>query len=299
MQKTIRAMALLTAAFALSGCLDTLTKVGTSVAVNTGVMSQDTADSLVKTAESVSKAAEEITPEQEYYIGRAVGAQVLAQYPAYTDPEANLYLNNVGQTVAAFSDRPQTFGGYHFQILDTDEVNAFAAPGGLIFVSRGLLRLCDSEDAVAGVLAHEIVHATHQHGLKAIKKSRWTAAATVLATELVKHQADQDLAKLTSAFEDVISDITAELINSGYARELESEADGGAVALLQRVGYRPDGYRNMLTALRRLKSDKGFFKTHPSPASRLKEVNKAIGKYRGTPPNNTRIARFKSGLATL
>jgi beta-barrel assembly-enhancing protease len=78
---------------------------------------------------------------------------------------------------------PETFGGYHFLILDSDEINAFAAPGGLIFVTRGMLRCCDSEDAVAAVLAHEVGHVQHQHGIQTIRKPALTSAFTILAAE--------------------------------------------------------------------------------------------------------------------
>ena len=89
-------------------------------------------------------------------------------------------------TLSKTSDLPETFGGYHFLILDSDEINAFAAPGGFIFVTRGLLRCCKHEDAAAAVLAHEIGHVELRHGLQAIKKSRITTALTTLGIAGVK-----------------------------------------------------------------------------------------------------------------
>jgi predicted Zn-dependent protease len=93
--------------------------------------------SLFKVGQAVAKTFQDITPEQEYYIGRAVGAIVAGKYKPYQNQKSTFYLNVLGQTLAQASDRPETFGGYHFAILESDEINAFAAPGGLIFVSRG------------------------------------------------------------------------------------------------------------------------------------------------------------------
>ena len=102
-----------------------------------------------KTAEAAAKAHEKFTPENEYYLGRSVTATVLGEYKALDNPEANEYVNLVGQTLALASDKPETFGGYHFLILDTDEINAIAAPGGFIVVSRGLLHCCHDEESLA------------------------------------------------------------------------------------------------------------------------------------------------------
>ncbi|MCX8107663.1 MAG: M48 family metalloprotease, partial [Verrucomicrobiae bacterium] len=159
---------LVTLVLFLAGCgtLETVTKIGTSVAVGTGAITPQEAGSITRTTTAAAKAFESITPEQEYYIGRAVAATILKTYRPYEDETANRYLTVLGQALALASDRPETFCGYHFLILDTDEINAFAMPGGLIFVSRGLLRCCKHEDAVAAVLAHEIGHVECQHGLK-------------------------------------------------------------------------------------------------------------------------------------
>ncbi len=181
----------------------------------------DVLKSITKTTKAVAKTFEDITPEQEYYIGRAVGATILTRYKPCNNTRAIRYMNILGQTLAQASDKPETFGGYHFLIMDTDEINAFAAPGGLIFVSRGMLRCCESEDAVAAVLAHEIGHIQQQHGLSAIKKSRLTTALTILATESAKRFGGRQLAQLTEAFEGSISDITSTMINRGYSRAFE------------------------------------------------------------------------------
>jgi predicted Zn-dependent protease len=179
----------------LAGCklLEVATQAGTAVGVATGTISADQADSISKGSAAMGKAFDKLTPEQEYYIGRSVAATILSSYSAFDNKAANDYLNTLGQALALSSDKPETFGGYHFLVMDTDEVNAFAAPGGLILISRGMLRCCKNEDEVASVLAHEIGHVQLEHGLRAIKKSRWTSAFTILGTEAAKNLGGQQL----------------------------------------------------------------------------------------------------------
>ncbi len=131
-----------------------------------------------KTVMSAKEAKQSFTYEQEHYLGRAIAAAILDKYGLYKDPSANRYVTLVGQTVAAHSDLPQTFGGYRFLILDSDEVNALAAPGGIIFITRGMLRACENEDQLAAVLAHEVAHVQARHGVELIKDSRWKKFGT-------------------------------------------------------------------------------------------------------------------------
>lgn len=287
----------------LPGCqtMTVLSEVGAGVAGASGVVTPQQAESIKRAGAAVGKTFEAITPEQEYYIGRTVGAVVLNRYAPLDDEKANHYLNVLGQTLAQFSDRPETFAGYHFLVMATDEVNAFAAPGGLIFISRGMLRCCRSEDALAAVLAHEIAHVAHQHGLQAIKKGRLTSALTILATESVKSFGGQELAQLTEAFEGSISDITGTMMNNGYARGFERQADKAAVAILQRSGYDPQGLTELLTEMKKHLKPGGvdFAKTHPSPESRIEDLVKLIGAPRPVSSPAERQARFQASLGRI
>jgi predicted Zn-dependent protease len=230
-----------------------------------------------------------------------VGAVLVNKYKPYPNGPGNDYLNLLGQTLAQASDRPETFGGYHFLILDSPEINAFAAPGGLIFVSRGMLRCCRSEDAVAAVLAHEIAHIQLRHGLQAIDKSRVTEAVTTLGAEGAKSYGGQKLADLTKVFEGSISDVTSTLVNNGYSRSFEREADAAAVTILTRVGYDPNGLVAMLTEMEKNLKPGGldFAKTHPSPRSRIDDIERqrAGGKALAEVP--ARQARFRKGLGNI
>ena len=286
-----------------AGCatLEEATKIGASVAQSQGVVTGDQATSLTKVAKAVSKTFEEITPEQEYYIGRSVGAVLVSKYKPNPNGPANDYLNLLGQTLAQASDRPETFGGYHFLVLESPEINAFAAPGGLIFVSQGMLRCCKSEDAVAAVLAHEIAHVQLRHGLQAIDKSRMTEALTTLGAEGAKSLGGQKLADLTKVFEGSINDVTATLVNNGYSRSFEREADASAVTILTRVGYDPAALVAMLTEMEKNLKPGGldFAKTHPSPRSRIDDIERLHPGGKAPAEVPTRQARFRKALGNI
>jgi predicted Zn-dependent protease len=280
-----------------TGC-STVAQVGTMAGQAAGVITAEQAESINRTAVAVEKTYQDITPEQEHYIGRSVAATVLAAYKPYDAAALNQYVNVLGQTLALSSDKPETFGGYHFLVMESDEVNAFAAPGGLILVSRGLLRCCRSEDALAAVLAHEIGHVQNQHGLKAIRTGRYTSAGMTLVLEAGKNLAGQNLAEVVKAFEGSVTDVTSTLMNSGYARSLENEADAAAVQILTRAGYRPQALVELLTEMKtRLASDtRGFGKTHPTPESRIQHVKGLPGGLVAPASPAARQQRFDAAL---
>lgn len=300
---TAAAALLLLAILGETGCatLEEAANVGTSVAKSQGIVTGEQAKSITRVTKSVAKTFEDITPEQEHYIGRSVGAVLVNKYKPYPNGPANDYLNLLGQTLAQASDRPETFGGYHFLILDSPEINAFAAPGGLIFISRGMLRCCGSEDAVAAVLAHEIAHIQLRHGLQAIDKSRVTEALTTLGAEGAKSYGGQNLADLTKVFEGSISDVTSTLVNNGYSRGFEREADAAAITILNRVGYDPNGLIAMLTEMEKHLKPGGldFAKTHPSPRSRIDDIGRQHAGSKALAEVPARQARFRKGLGNI
>jgi predicted Zn-dependent protease len=257
--------------------------------------------SAAKAVIAVGKSFQDITPEQEYYIGRAVAANILSKYPPSPNDQFDDYLNILGQTLAEASDRPDTFGGYHFLMLDSPEINAFAAPGGLILVTRGMVRLCKTEDALAAVLSHEIAHVQGMHGLKSIKNSRLTTAFTIIGTEAAKTYGPAQLSRLTEAFEGSIADVTSTLMTSGYSRDLEQEADQGAVTILRRVGYDPGALVVMLTEMKKQLKPGGldFVKTHPDPQDRISFVKPLIGNASAKPIPPERQRRFEAAVTNL
>jgi predicted Zn-dependent protease len=284
----------------LAGCQDMgrVADIGAALGTATGTISEEQAESLRKSAHAVARTFEDFTPEQEYYIGRTVGAVVLEKYPPWENPRATGYLNLMGKTLSLASERPETFGGYHFLIQDSEEINALSAPGGFIFITRGMLRCCRSEDAVAAVLAHEIGHVQVQHGLQTIEKARVTEALTTLGVEGAKTFGGAEIAQLTETFEKSISDITKTLIVNGYSRNFERQADMAAVAILRQVGYDPHALVDMLRVMEGslVPGRRDFARTHPPPESRIAQLEGVIGAYQPVQRPAARQGRFEKAM---
>jgi len=290
-------------ALTIAACktMETATTLATVVGQGTGVITASQGESIRKSAMAVSKTLEKFTPEQEYYIGRSVGAIVVSKYSPYDNPQLNQYINTIGQTLAAASDLPEIFGGYHFLVLDSNDINAFATPSGLIFVTRGLIRCCRSEDALAAVLAHEIGHIQLRHGMQAIEKARMTEALTVIATEGAKNLGSREVAQLTQTFSGAISDIANTMINNGYSRSFEYQADQSTITILRRVGYHPGGLIDMLQTMTKNIKPGGldFAKTHPAPQNRIDEILKNKGTFTVVASPKSREDRFQKAIGRL
>jgi len=279
--RTQRAGVILTAAalagFVLSGC--SVVQQGAKVLSDTGKLSEKDRDSIIKTSEAVRSTFSEITEQEEYYIGRAVAALVLSKYKIYDNGGLTNYVNVLGKAISYSSDRPETYGGYHFLVLDSDEVNALAAPGGFVFVTKGLIKRCKDEEMLASILAHEIGHVSAKHGLASIKKSRLVDTFKILGKEAATRYGSKELAELTGIFENVLGDIVESLVEKGYDRKYEYEADKLAVKFASGTGYDPNGLTRFLKTMvggASGASGKGWFKTHPSAEDRLENVNSQI-----------------------
>jgi predicted Zn-dependent protease len=258
-------------------------------------------DSAIKVGKAAIKAFDEFTPEQEYYIGRTVGAVVLEKYKPYDNKQVTHYINVLGQTLAHASDLPETFNGYHLLVLDTDDINAFATPSGLIFVSRGMLRCCNNEGELAAILAHEVGHVQLKHGLQAIKKGLFTEFGTILAMETTKTLTDSEMSQLVESFEGTISDITTTMINNGYSRSFEEDADESAVTIMNRVGYNPISLEKMLETMNTKLKPEGldFAKTHPSPKSRIEYLEGIISTRKEPTFSETQEKRFQTAMKNV
>ena len=241
---------------------------------------------------SIEKASETITPEEEYYIGRSVAASIASTYPIDQGSyQMTSYLNNICETLVMNSEKPYLYKGYYVVILDTDEINAMATPGGHIFVSRGLIDCTDSEDALAAVLAHEIAHVQLGHSVQAIKASRVhtavssttkAVAVTSIATANVRtglYLSEKEMEKVMQAvdtFSDTTNEVTKTLINTGFSKEQEFDADKNALYIMQSAGYDPYAMLDMLAQIEDSSSNSGWGATHPSPKDRIKKVEKEL-----------------------
>jgi predicted Zn-dependent protease len=197
--------------------------------------------------------------------------------------------------VAVYSGRPEIYAGYHFLVLDSPEVNALAAPGGFIFITKGLLDKCRNEEMLGCVLAHEVGHVEAKHGLKSIKKSRLIDAFKIMGQEAARKYGSRELAELTAVFENVLGDIAESLIERGYDRKYEYEADKLGVEIALRTGYDPQGMTSFLQTLadQGEGTGKGWFQTHPSASDRIERLEKSVSGYdAGTSGPEIRSGRF-------
>ena len=212
----------------------------------------------------VGRSALPIGPEKEREIGFGIAATVAGRYALVGDEALTRYVNLVGRSVALQSTRrgeiPFVFG-----VVDTDEVNAFAAPGGYVLLTRGALARMDSEAELAGVLAHEIAHVDETHVLDEIRRSSVLADA-------------RDEAQLTGFIMDRLAEAGGSLLFTGLSREDELEADSLGAIYAAASGYRPDG---LLRFLERLDEEaaadsslREWTATHPSESDRVEALRR-------------------------
>ena len=268
--------------------------VGAQVAGATGIIDQNYADAISLSARAIGTAAEEITPQQEYYIGRAVAANILTTYRIWNgNPALTAYLNNICMAITINSPRPDVYNGYRVVILDSNEINAFATPGGHIMITRGLINAATSEDALAGVIAHEVAHIQLQHSIKSIKSSRITQAILITGTATVGAAAGMDVNQLTDVFNESVGEIVLTLVNNGYSREQELEADTIALSLMAGAGYNPSSLVDMLRVLNIVQvAGSGFGRTHPTPSQRITNAERTVRNYIIADLSAARQARF-------
>ncbi len=242
-----------------------------------------------------ARASRPISDSEEYYVGRAVAARILSTYPLYRNPAVSEYVNEVGQTVARKSPRPHTFKGYHFAVLDSEEINAFACPGGTIFITRGLLATCASEDELAAVLAHEVTHVVDKDGINSISQARWTEVLTSMGAEAARQYGGEEGSNLVNLFEGSINDVFKALVVNGYSRDAEYAADAGSVKILTAAGYDPGALEKVLAKMeaKEKAGAGGLFQTHPPASERLARVKGAAREAAPSAAEVNRTQRFQ------
>ena len=245
-----------------------------NIAVATGDMDPRTADLIVSTTESVYKVTEQITPENEYYIGRATAAIILNDYNLYNEPNLTKYLNKICGAITINSEKPDLYNGYYVAVLDSDEINAMATPGGHILITRGLLKCTSNEEELASIIAHEIAHIQKQHSISAIKTSRFKDLSLNVASLAINESDNDEVKQMMSVFGDSVDDVVSSLVLNGFSQEQEFEADAYALELLNNAGYNPHSIVNMLKTLEQNQANhkRGFVKTHPEPKKRIKKI---------------------------
>jgi predicted Zn-dependent protease len=221
-----------------------------------------------------------MSEKKEIEIGRQMHPKILQQYGRYNDEQLQAYVNDVGQRLAAKGDRPELT--YTFTVLDSQETNAFALPGGYIYITRGIMSYLNSEAELSAVLGHEIGHVTARH---AVRQQAGATAAGVGATLIAVLTGSGSLAN--------IANVAGSALIAGYGRDMELEADALGAKYVGKVGFDPE---SMIDVVRLLKNQEmfeiqrareenreprvyhGVFSSHPDNDTRLKEVVTSAGK---------------------
>ncbi len=240
------------------------------------------------------------TPREEYYIGRRIAAWILSNNTSYGDgtSEIELYVNQIGRTLAMASKRPETYGGYRVIIMETSAANAFAVPGGIIFITTGLIKLAETEDELAGVLAHEVAHIEKKDAIKQISRAKRNKYYETMLKNDSKGM-DKALDKLVKGIQRNVSD--------GFSRGIESRTDKRAIQLLIKTGYSPQGLYMMLTKFAVKSNSKiGILDgeiqqgTHGEPRLRARNVKNILKRKSNLPEiNDERTDRFETMVDSL
>lgn len=217
------------------------------------------------------EASKDVSEPEEIRIGEDLASTLLGAAPLLDDPTVQRYVNQVGRWIATRTERPNL--PWTFGVLDTNSVNAFAAPGGYVFVTRGSLRAMHNEAELAGVLAHEMGHVLQRHHLRAIQKQAQVGFMAELAETMAPRKRQQLVGKLVEAGK--------KLYARGLDREDEYEADRMGVVLATRGGYQPFGLPEVLTTIQAMGTDPNvmglLLSTHPPTGERLSRLNQLMG----------------------
>jgi len=228
---------------------------------------------IIDIGQKAVQATETVSVEREVEIGRGMAASLLGAAPLLQDEKLEGYVNHIGAWLAAQTERPELT--WHFGILDDNTVNAFAAPGGYVFVTRGLLQSAHSESELAGVLAHEIGHVLRRHHLEAIRKEAMRGIAADLVSEAARQKGFN-----AAPFINIGMDLYAR----GLDREDEYEADRIGIVVATRAGYEPYGLPRVLLTLNGMNPADANLKfwsdTHPPLSDRLLRLDQLMqGKF--------------------
>ena len=219
--------------------------------------------------------------EDEIAIGQEISARLLGAYPLVKNEKQQQYINRVGRWITLNSERPNL--PWRFGLLDTAGINAFAAPGGYVFITKGLYQLFDDESELAAVLAHEIAHILHQHHIQILRQGLFVDQGSKWFSKSIQNNKHANMAK------NIIGN-GAEIFARGLDKSAEFEADRDGVILAARAGYDPYSLAEVLQKLAfRSKQDSQvalLFKTHPHPNDRLSELeikmSDQLDKYKQT-----------------
>ena len=248
---------------------------------------------------AATTAACAISTQQEVQMGTEYASQINAQLPIVQDAEINRYVNVLGDSIANLADNRGL--DYHFYVVNAAEVNAFAVPGGFIYVNRGLIDRTQNLSQLAGVLGHEIGHVVRRHSVKQMEKANTANIGVMLGCTLINVCGNQAAAAAIN--------IGGSALFAKFGRDDEREADAEGIKNVIRAGINPNGIPQMFEILlneraRNPSAVEGWFATHPGEEERIQETTAMIAQYdpailRSLTTNSTRYNDFKARVRAL
>lgn len=223
-----------------------------------------------------------ISDEQEVAIGKQTNEQVLAEYPLYNNSRIQQYVSNLGQELVNNSDSRDI--PFNFQVVVSDQINAFATPGGFVYVTTGLLQAAENRAQLASVIAHEIAHINEKHGIKGLKQA--VAARGIADTVGLE----------TSTLAPIAYQLAVDLPQS---RSFEYEADSSGLNILQQAGYPAEAFANFLTKLEGGGGTPEFLRTHPSSQNRIDAISEMAATKEVTSSKGQDSAEYRTNVLAL
>lgn len=240
--------------------------------------------SIVDAVKGVAKSQEvgNMSEEEEIAIGKEIAASTLGAYHIVRDEKLQRYLNKVGLWVALQSDRPHL--PWRFAAVESDQINAFAVPGGAVLVTTGMLKLLSNEAELACVLGHEIGHVTRRHHIALLQKEMLIRTGSRALADNIQGSGAKAEAKRFLVGEG------AELYTRSLDRDAERDADNDGVLLAARAGYDPSACLIFIQRMAGLKQEAGMlaslYKTHPQASERSTDIERALGRLEGVEPGS-------------
>jgi len=240
-----------------------------------------------------------ITTQQEVQLGADYSQQVNAQLPIINDPEAVRYINVLGDSLARVADDRNL--DWHFYIVDSPDVNAFAIPGGYVYVNRGLIQRTTSMNQLAGVLGHEIGHVVRRHSVKQMQKGQGLSMGMLLGCVLTP---------ICTNGGDVAVGMAGNLAMASFSRSDEAESDQEGIRYTMRAGIDPRGIPEMFRILIKERNERpsggidSWFRTHPMEESRVTATERTIAQFSPAQLNKLtrdtpRYQQFKARVQSL
>jgi predicted Zn-dependent protease len=250
-----------------------------------------------KIAQNLGKtaaAARPLNSEEEAEIGGSVAACVASAHGVVDNGRATAYVNLVAQTVSSYNSRPTLLP--RVMILNADEPNAFACPGGYLFVTRGLLKLCRDESELAGVLSHEVTHVAKRHSINRLK---WKNTVSCAASTLVA-AAPEKVQQACDAMTPLANAVKDEVVNNQHGKEAEKESDEIGAECAAKAGYDGAGLARVVERMKEGPAGKtGWkeFSVYPDGSTRGQQIQKHLAELKLAAGGATNAERYKRELA--